>query len=100
MYRRPLTVKVRAFWVRGDQFVSVTRLEFVSVHFQSFKVAHSVMARAGFEGVAKCEGAQRGIAASAAAGDRQPVSVNQPPLGKILRPVHAVIDIDDSPMTA
>ena len=62
--------------IRADQAVQVARLELVRVRGQRLEVADAVVAGAGLEDVAEGQRAQRGVAAGAAAADRQALAVD------------------------
>ena len=64
---------------------------------QRFEIADAVVAGTGSEDVAKCERAERRVAAGAAAAYGQPIAVNFAALREIARALDAVIDIDDAP---
>src|SRR4029453_12028509 len=57
------------------------------------------MAGAGFEDATESERAERGITARASAPDGKPVAVNFSTRHKMPCAIHAVIDIDDTPLT-
>src|SRR5215211_6565736 len=97
VYRRALHVEVRAPWVGPDQAVEVARLELVGLPRQGLDIADAEVARAGGERILERERAERRVAARAAAGDHQPLSVHEPALGEVNRPVGAVVDVDDTP---
>src|SRR5215212_4195489 len=99
VYRRALDVEVRALWVGSDQAVEITRFELVGLPRQSLDVADAEVARAGGESIPERERAERGVAARASAGDHQPLSIHEPAPGEVIRPVGAVVDVDDTPHT-
>ena len=95
--RRALPVEIAALRVGADQAVEVADLELVRVVGQRLEVADAVVARAGPEDVAEGQGAERGVAAGAAAGDREPVGVDLARGDQVARAVDAVVDVDDAP---
>src|SRR5215212_51019 len=97
VYRRALGVEVSPIRVGSDQAVEITRLELVGLPRQGLDVADAEMARAGGERIPERERAERCVAACAAAGDHQPLSVHEPAPGEVNRPVGAVVDVDDTP---
>ena len=66
---------------------------------ESLKIADAVMAGSGLENVAEGEGRERGVAAGAAAFNNQTLTINEVLADQGLSPVHAVIDVDHSPLT-
>src|SRR5215213_6521731 len=74
--RRALAIDILALGVRANQPVKITRLELMCILCQRGQIADAIVARASAELIAKGQGAQRGIAARAAAGDRQPLAIH------------------------
>jgi len=67
------------------------------VELERFQVAHSVMAGACFEYVAKRERAESRVPAGAATVNHQPISINPALRRQKLRAINAIIDIDNAP---
>jgi hypothetical protein len=83
--------------VGADQPVEVARLELVSVACHGLQVADAVMGGAGGEDVVEGERREGGVAAGAAAADREPSRVDIAARDEELSARDAVVDIVDAP---
>src|SRR5262249_46210730 len=97
--RRALSIELARLWVRADQALEIGRLEFVRVGGQRFKIADAVVAGAGAKDVAERQGAQRCVAASAAATNEQATLIDLSTTCQVLRAVYAVVDVGDAPLS-
>src|ERR1700735_776265 len=86
--------------VRSDQPIQIMTLEFVRIARERNKVAHAVIAcsRAKRNLMLRCKGAQRGIAASAAAADHQTVRVGVAIRCQVASPADAVLNVENAPL--
>src|SRR5262245_44322708 len=99
MNRRAFHVKISPFGIRTDQAVEITRLEFVGVPCQSFQIADSIVAGAGFEEVTESQRAEGCVSSGASSSVGKSVAVDVSTLDKIACAIYAVIHIDDTPST-
>jgi hypothetical protein len=83
-----------------DQTVQIAALELVGVAGQRLEVADPVVAGAGPEDVVEGEGAERRVAAGAAAGDLDARAVDIPALAQVARSSRTVLDVDLAPPSA
>ena len=82
----------------ADQPIEIAGLELVGVGGEHLEVADPVVARAGPERVVEGEGGEGGIAARAAAADREAGGVGAAGLGEVPGARDAVLDIDHPPL--
>src|SRR6185295_9772026 len=90
--------QVFSFGIRTNQADVVARFELVTILLQHFDVADAVVARARLEHIAKRQRRKCRIAARAPAANDQPIAVRLTAFDKVPRAVHAIIDVDDSPL--
>ena len=98
MNRRARDIDVPSFRVGSDQIVRVARLELMGVARQRFEVADPVMTRPGPKRIAKGQCAQGRVSSGAAAGNSQPLGIDLAAGDQIVRPVDAVVHIDNPPV--
>ena len=98
--RRTVVVKCAVRPKRLDKPVGVMQLEFMSFGGECDQIADSVVARTDGEFGVKSEPAQRRIAASAAARDRQLSAVDIATSGKEFCARNAIHDVNDAPLGA
>ena len=91
-------VEVAALGVRPDQPVEIARLELVRRAHERLEVADPEIAHPRGERVAEGHGAQGRIAARAAAPDREPFPIDDPPGREPASARHAIGEIDDTPL--
>ena len=82
----------------ADQPIEVTGLELVGVGRKDFEVADAVVAGASPEHVVEGEGGEGGVAARAAAADREPGRIRAAGIGEVPRARDAILDIDHPPL--
>src|SRR6476659_482735 len=70
----------------------------MSVLGQRFDIADAEMTRARLENSSECQGAQRRVAAGAAAANHQAIAVDFSAVNQPARSVHTIIDVDNSPL--
>ena len=96
--RRTVVVKCAVRPKRLDKPVGVMQLEFMSFGGECDQITDSVVARTDGKFGVKSEPAQRRIAASAAARDRQLSAVDIATSGKEFRARNAIHDVNDAPL--
>src|ERR1051326_5072735 len=97
---RAFYIKVAPFRIGTNQPVRITRFKFMCVQLQRFQIADSVITGAGFEIIAECQSAQRGVTAGAATVNYRAIGICAPAGPQKLRAIYAIVNIDDSPGTA
>src|SRR5215472_12061320 len=65
---------------------------------QGFQVADAIVVCTGIEDIAEGERTKRRVAARAPTGNCQPASINKPLLDQVAGAIHAVIDVNDTPL--
>ena len=99
MARRALAVDGGRLRIGADQALVVVRLELVAVGVEQLEVADPEEADARREHIAEGQCRQRRVAACASALDGQPVGVDIATLDEVPRGRHAIVDIDDAPLS-
>src|SRR5712692_1760829 len=79
--------------------LSVAGLKFMCLQQVSFQVAQTKVACTRFESIAESERTERRVATSTSTTDPEPISVYQATFHQLLRTIHAVININDPPLT-
>src|SRR5262245_2716052 len=97
MNRRACDVKIPPLLIGANQAVEIARLELMGVLCQSFQIADSIVAGAGFEEVTESQRAKGCVTSGAASSDGNSVPVYVSTLDKIPCAIHAIVDIDDTP---
>src|SRR5262249_50705015 len=96
--RRPLAIARLHFRKGPDEPIEIPRLELMSIARQCRSVADPVIACATLEKVAKGERREGCVATGAAAADDDTPCIHQSPLRQELGAIHAVVDVDDTPI--
>src|SRR5262247_2185241 len=96
---RTFDIQVTPFGVRRNQPAQVARLKFVCLLCKGLQVTQPKVACARLKDIAEGERRERRIAAGASSGDSKPVSIYKPTLHEVASAIHAIIDIDDAPLT-
>src|SRR5213078_1807304 len=81
----------------AQQGLVIHRLELVRVLVKDLQVADAEVAGAGLEEVRRRERSQDRVAAGAAAGDRDPIAVDEAALDQVACAVDRIVDVDDTP---
>ena len=95
--RRPLLVDVRLLRVPAHQRIQISGLELVGLPGQGTEVADPEVANPDMEPVGEGQAGQRGEAARATAGNRQPLTIGQPLFHQMGGCIGAVLDIHQAP---
>ena len=64
----------------------------------SFRIANAEVARTGLEHVSECERAKRSVTTCTSSGNHQPITINFTALNQEPRSIHAIINVNDSPL--